>query len=189
MDQTVRSEQIKLRLANTIKQCMKTGTADKITVSQIVSQCGTTRQTFYRNFRDKNDLINWYFEKLLLESFEHMGEGKTINEGLIKKFRFIRQEQEFFTKAFKMDEQNCLREYDYQLILQFYMNRIREKTREELDSKMQFLLEMYCQGSVYMTIKWVLSGMKLSPEELSDNLVKAIPPELSMLFRELKMLR
>ena len=28
---------------------------------------------FYRNFQDKYDLINWYFDKILLESFEHMG--------------------------------------------------------------------------------------------------------------------
>ena len=189
MDLAIRCENIKLRLAETIKQCMKTGTADKITVQQIVNLCGTTRQTFYRNFRDKNDLINWYFEKLLLESFAHMGEGKTINEGLVKKFRFIRQEQEFFTKAFKMDEQNCLKDYDFELIMEFYTNRIKQKTGKPLDEELQFLLEMYCRGSIYMTVKWVLSGMKLSPEELSQNLVNAIPPELAKLFSELKMIK
>nr|WP_278998082.1 hypothetical protein [[Ruminococcus] lactaris] len=39
-----------------------------------------TRQTFYRNFQDKYDLINWYFDKILIESFAHMGEGKTVYE-------------------------------------------------------------------------------------------------------------
>jgi len=188
MDQGGKSNQIKFRLAEAIKQCMKTSTVEKITVQQIVELCGTTRQSFYRNFKDKNDLINWYFEKLLLESFEHMGEGKTIYEGLIKKFRFIKQEQEFFTKAFRMDEQNCLKDYDFRLILQFYIDRIALKTGKPLDGELQFLLEMYCRGSIYMTVKWVLDGMKQSPEELSENLVKAIPAKLGVLFLELKMI-
>ena len=51
---------------------------------QIVEVCGVTRQTFYRNFLDKYDLINWYFDKLLLKSFEHMGEGTTVYDGLVK---------------------------------------------------------------------------------------------------------
>lgn len=41
--------------------------------------CGDLRRDtpdLYRNFKDKYDLINWYFDKILLESFEHMGEGK-----------------------------------------------------------------------------------------------------------------
>ena len=166
MDQVGKSEQIKLRLAEAIKQCMRMNTVEKITVQQIVELCGTTRQTFYRNFKDKYDLINWYFEKLLLESFEHMGEGKTIREGLVKKFSFIRQEQEFFTKAFRMDEQNCLKDYDLRLILQFYTDRIRQKTGQSLDAELNFLLEMYCRGSIYMTVKWVLDGMKLIAGDL-----------------------
>ncbi|MGN1143201.1 MAG: TetR family transcriptional regulator, partial [Anaerovoracaceae bacterium] len=40
---------------------MKTTSVDDITIRQIVENCGLTRQTFYRNFLDKYDLINWYF--------------------------------------------------------------------------------------------------------------------------------
>ena len=52
---------------------LKTMSVDNITVKQITENCGVTRQTFYRNFMDKFDLINWYFDKLLAKSFEHMG--------------------------------------------------------------------------------------------------------------------
>ena len=40
-------------------------------------------------------LVNWYFDKILLESFEHMGEGETIYEGLVKKFQYIQKEKIF----------------------------------------------------------------------------------------------
>ena len=32
----------------------------------------------------------------LLESFEHMGEGETVYEGLVKKFQYIEKEKLFF---------------------------------------------------------------------------------------------
>ena len=77
-------ERMKYRLADAMKQCMAKLPVEKITVKEIVEECGTTRQTFYRNFKDKYDLINWYFDKILQESFEHMGEGRTVYEGLGK---------------------------------------------------------------------------------------------------------
>ena len=73
-----KQDAMKYRLADAMKVCMKTMPVEKITVGEIVAEGKTTRQTFYRNFQDKYDLINWYFERILLESFEHMGEGKTV---------------------------------------------------------------------------------------------------------------
>ena len=49
---------MKYRLADAMKNCMKKMPVEKITVKEIVTECGTTRQTFYRNFQDKYDLIN-----------------------------------------------------------------------------------------------------------------------------------
>ena len=68
----MKGEKTKYRLAAAMKECMKTTPVDAITVRQITERCGVTRQTFYRNFLDKYDLINWYFDKLLARSFEHM---------------------------------------------------------------------------------------------------------------------
>lgn len=78
-----RPEKMKYQLADALKQCMSKMLVEKITVKEIVEECGTTRQTFYRNFKDKYDLINWYFDKILLESFEHMGEGRTVFASMI----------------------------------------------------------------------------------------------------------
>ena len=103
-----KGEKMKYRLARSMKECMKTMSVDNITVKQITENCGVTRQTFYRNFMDKFDLINWYFDKLLAKSFEHMGMGKTVYDALVKKFTYIQEEHVFFAAAFKYDSQNSL---------------------------------------------------------------------------------
>ena len=59
MDTTTKGTRTKYRLAEAMKECMKTTPVDNITVTQLTELCGVTRQTFYRNFIDKYDLINW----------------------------------------------------------------------------------------------------------------------------------
>lgn len=178
---------MKYRLAEAMKTCMRTMPVEKITVKEIVQECGTTRQTFYRYFLDKYDLINWYFDKILLESFEHMGEGTTVYEGLCKKFQYIEEEKLFFKAAFRNDQQNCLREHDFQLILAFYTRQIEEKTKEPISENLRFLLEMYCQGSIYMTVQWVLGERKSTPQEMAKALVSAMPLELYDVMKQLNL--
>lgn len=90
----------------------------------------------------------------------------------------------FFTEAFRSDDHNSLKEHDYELIMVFYTRLITLNTKKELDEDIQFLLEMYCRGSVYMTVKWVLGGMKKTPHEMSEALAEAIPPKLADIFEK-----
>lgn len=184
MKEAGRQDQTKYRLAASLKTCMKTTPVDKITVKDIVEGSGLTRQTFYRNFLDKYDLINWYFDKMVLQSFAQIGMGQTVLESLTGKFRFIVEEKSFFTGAFRSDDHNSLKEHDFELILKFYQDLIARKTSQPLGEELQFLLEMYCRGSVYMTVKWVLGGMKDSPEEMAAKLTDAVPPKLAQVFEQ-----
>ena len=182
-----KGEKTKYRLADSIKVCMRTAPVDKIKVQSIVDGCHMTRQTFYRNFKDKYDLINWYFDKLVLESFARMGTDRTVYEGLVRKFEFIRQEKIFFTEAFRSDDHNSLKEHDFELIIEFYREQIQRKTHRKVREDLMFLLEMYCRGSVYMTVKWVLNGMKETPEEMAGALLDAMPPKLREVFMEIHL--
>ena len=137
-----RGEKTKYRLAESMKECMCHTPVDAITVRQITENCGLTRQTFYRNFKDKYDLINWYFVKLVLQSFEQIGMGHTVGESLTQKFEFIVNEKVFFTEAFRSDDRNSLKEHDFELILQFYQDLIGRKTSRPLGEDLQFLLEI-----------------------------------------------
>ena len=169
---------IKYKLANAMKECMVSSPVEKITVKEICDTCGVTRQTFYRNFQDKYDLINWYFDKILIESFHQMGEGSTVYESLVKKFEYIRMEHLFFKAAFKNDEQNN----------QFYIEQIEGKSHRKISEKLLFQLEMYCQGSVFMTTQWVLDNKSFTPQELAGLLADAMPKELADVFREVNLI-
>ena len=135
-----KGEKTKYRLAESMKECMKTTPVEEITVRQICEICGVTRQTFYRNFLDKYDLINWYFDVLAQMSFKQMGISLTLREGLLKKFEFIKGEGQFFAAAFSSESQNCLMEYDYQCIYQFYCDIIHKQGVDKIPEELELSL-------------------------------------------------
>lgn len=177
-------DQTRYIFAQSIKDLMVHQSLDKITVTDIVKHSGMTRQTFYRYFQDKYDLVNWYFEKLADKSFRQIGNSSTLREGLIKKFTFILNDKIFFEQAFRSKDYNNVENYDYQCIYEFY-SHIIEKKIGEMPYDITFLLEMYCHGSITMTVNWAISGMKESPELLSNLLIDALPPKLEALLSDL----
>lgn len=180
----------KYRLAEAVKRLMARQSLEDITVKEITGEAGVSRQTFYRHFLDKYDLVNWYFDELLANSFREMGYGRTIYEGLVRKFRYIQAEKVFFRAAFQSVQQNNLKDHDFRKIYGFYQDLYRKKTGKDLDRAVLALLEMYCQASVYMTAKWVGRGTRdAAPEQLADLMLQAMPPALTDLFVRCDLLR
>ena len=70
----------------------------------------------------------------------------------------------------------------------FYLDVIQKKTGAAPTEDERFALELYCRGSVAMTVKWVLGGMREAPREMSRRLVAALPEQLSELFARLSFL-
>ena len=173
-----RHNETKYIFAQAIKDLIKVVPLDKIAVTDIVTRSGMTRQTFYRYFKDKYDLVNWYFEKLVLQSFRQMGNGCSLQEALQLKFAFINSEHSFFKEAFKSNDYNNLVNYDFNCIYEFYKGIIEKNLNHSVDDDLDFLLKMYCKGSIDMTVDWVLNDMPISIEKIVSLLIEALPKRL-----------
>lgn len=169
--------------ANAIKDLIKAQPLDKITVTDIVVKSKMARQTFYRYFKDKYDLVNWYFEKLVMQSFRKMANGCSLYEALFLKFEFIKEEHTFFKAAFKSNDYNNLISYDYQCIYEFYKAIIERNLNHKIDKELDFLLIMYCKGSIDMTVDWVLKDMPIEIEKIVSLLIEALPERLEFYLK------
>lgn len=179
------SERTKYTLANSIKELMEKYPLDKISVGEIVSHCGTTRQTFYRNFKDKYDLVNWYFDKIVQKTIRQMGQSLTLEEGLLKKFEYMKENQYFFVSAFSSSDLNNLFHYDYCCIFEFYKDVMASKGG--VTDELCLLLEFYCRTSMDMTAEWAQRGMIAPPETMARILVDAMPQRLGEYLKELNV--
>jgi len=119
---------------------------------------------------DKYDLVNWYFEKLVLKSFRQIGNDCSLCEVLYLKFKFIESEHSFFKEAFKSN--------DYYCIYEFYTEIIENNLNHQIDKELDFLLKMYCKGSIDMTVDWVLNDMSINIDDVVALLREALPKRL-----------
>ena len=71
MKHTVTSYNTKKMLATSLKNAMKQKSFSKITVSEIIQDCGVNRKTFYYHFEDIYALLKWMFEEEAIEVVKH----------------------------------------------------------------------------------------------------------------------
>jgi hypothetical protein len=92
----------------------------------------------------------------------------------------------FFTEAFKSKDYNNVENYDYNCIYNFYTNVIKKKIRGDVPEDIDFLLRMYCHGSITMTVEWAVNGMKRTPSKMAALLIEALPDKLEYYLKDLK---
>ena len=182
------NDKTKHRIAEAMKTLVRGRSIDDITVSEIIEQSGVSRPTFYRHFRDKYDLVNWYFQELCDQSFLQMGVSLSLPEALNRKFQFLQSEQEFFSAAFRCSSQNNLMEYDYECIYHFYSTFIQQHSEVMFTPEIEFVLELYCRGSIAMTARWAVSGMTVEPAIITGWLIASLPLSLRKIFEDAGLL-
>ncbi|HJA52043.1 MAG TPA: TetR family transcriptional regulator C-terminal domain-containing protein [Candidatus Massiliomicrobiota merdigallinarum] len=76
-------------------------------------------------------------------------------------------------------------QYILNIVTNIYLRLDFYKKIGNIPTDIMFLLEMYCHGSITMTVEWAISGMNKTPEEMADLLIQALPPKLEQLLSDL----
>ena len=63
MKYSVTSENTKRMFAEALKRALKKKSLSKITVKELVAECGVNHKTFYYHFHDIYDLIHWMLDR------------------------------------------------------------------------------------------------------------------------------
>jgi len=67
MKHDISSMNTKTKLANSLRKAMEKKTFSKITISEIILDCGVNRKTFYYHFQDIYALLKWMLEQDAIE--------------------------------------------------------------------------------------------------------------------------
>lgn len=172
-------------LANTLLDLCREKKLESITVKNILEETGISRQTFYNRFRDKNDLIQWTYENVILIEFRKNEETGSYYENTLNYCRALEKYRFFMKQAYRLEGQNNLREsifkyasdYDYQWHLKHYKNGENGK----LPDNFKFLSHYHSVAAVYLEMEWVCSDdtNRLTPEEMARLITEARKISLS----------
>ncbi|MBO7709711.1 MAG: TetR/AcrR family transcriptional regulator C-terminal domain-containing protein [Lachnospiraceae bacterium] len=168
-------------LAESFREIAAKKPVDKITVPEITGNCGYSKTTFYRLFKDKYDLMAWDYarrQKEIMVQTERVDyEWKTtLIEGA-----FLFNEQREYLKNLLLHTAG----YDSfsRYMKQLHFDSLRKcvldaSGTKELDIKTEMYVRTYCQGTVDLICDWIMGMYAVSPEELAEVFEACLPVPL-----------
>lgn len=137
---------------------------DSISISEISSAAFVSRNSFYRNFSSKEDIIQKYLRAILNPWFETYGDGKPHSNAEIygDLFIILKDNQEFF---YLLQSQNLLN-----LLLNLFLELTGPKPT--LDNTWAYITSFISFGTYGWIVEWINRGMQESAETMTELLLK-----------------
>lgn len=137
----------------------------RITVKEILDKSKCSRSTFYRHFRDKFDLMNWFYQYHVEQIFLS---GKSFYEIQLNILKFYNNNRSYFEKIIRYEGQNSFRNFVHYKGEELVKNIVKKKLNtDKLSIELEFAIKMYNYGAFNMAIEWLSKNSKMTPEEFN----------------------
>jgi len=167
-------------LAESFHELAELKSTDKISIQDIVDNCGYSPATFYRNFKDKYDLIAWEYTRGVADIMSRIGDTYEWKQTLIDGAKYFYKEKEYLVNLFRytsghdsfvryMTEINC-DALKKQILI--------SGNKERLTLQEELCVRIYCLGTVSLTCEWLLGIHEATTEEIADIYFNSLPAPL-----------
>ena len=175
---------IKRVLASTLKEMAEKKSLSKITINDLTQACGVSRQTFYNNFKDIYDLVEWIYLKEVVTPIERGKIYDKWQDALTSIFQYISENHVFVLNTYRSFGKGFLEKVLRQEIELFLSNQVFKKievTKEEA-KQVEFSYSFYTYALVGVGLDWIEKQMPESVEELVGRIEKVMLGEIISLL-------
>ena len=175
---------IKRVLASTLKEMAEKKSLSKITINDLTQACDVSRQTFYNNFKDIYDLVEWIYLKEVVTPIERGKIYDKWQDALTSIFQYISENHVFVLNTYRSFGKEFLEKLLRQEIELFLSNQVFKKievTKEEA-KQVEFSYSFYTYALVGVGLDWIEKQMPESVEELVERIEKVMLGEIISLL-------
>lgn len=169
-----------------LKKMLTVKPIDKITVKDLVEECGVNRQTFYYHFDDVYDLLEWVFEEdanRILPDEIFYDEWR---ENVMLFFRYLYENRSFVLNIYNSQNRSYMLRY-FKRRLHYCIHGFAVIVADGRNiewSDLEFVCEFYAQGVTGLISQWLDLNMELPPEITSEKFMQVLDGSIeSMLSR------
>ena len=186
MKHEIQSLATKQALADSLKQLLVKKSFSKITVTEIVENCGFNRKTFYYHFEDIYSLLRWMLEQDLL-SVVDSNELTSDPEKVIRfALHYIKQNRQLLTCVINELGHDELRNFlydDFSAPIRLVIQKAETETGRMLDDAYRgYLTSFYTSGITGMIIRVLLRKIP-SEEEFIEDMITTFQVSLAALVQ------
>ena len=175
---------IKRVLASTLKEMAEKKSLSKITINDLTQACDVSRQTFYNNFKDIYDLVEWIYLKEVVTPIEREKIYDKWQDALTSIFQYISENHVFVLNTYRSFGKGFLEKVLRQEIELFLSNQVFKKievTKEEA-KQVEFSYSFYTYALVGVGLDWIEKQMPESVEELVERIERVMLGEIISLL-------
>ncbi len=167
-------------LAESFRELAELKPIDKITIQDIVDNCGYSPATFYRHFKDKYDLIAWEHTRGVAEIMGRIGDSHTWELAMIDGAEWYYAEKEYLANLFQHTSgHDSFIRYMTEISCDALKKHILASgNKEKLTRQEELYIRIYCLGTVCLTCEWILGMHEATTEEIADIYVNSLPAPL-----------
>lgn len=172
MKYEVTSLNTKKMLADSLKKFMEKKPLSKITVSDIVKDCGVNRKTFYYHFEDINHLFKWIIEKEAIEVVKEFDLLNDFEDTIAFVINYVSRNKHILNCAYDSLGREGMRIFlfsDFIGIARKVIDAIEKANGFSVNEDYkEFLAEFYVGAISESLINFFCSREKRNPEQLSS---------------------
>ena len=175
---------IKRVLASTLKEIAEKKSLSKITINDLTQACDVSRQTFYNNFKDIYDMVEWIYLKEVVTPIERGKIYDKWQDALTSIFQYISENHVFVLNTYRSFGKEFLEKVLRQEIELFLSNQVFKKievTKEEA-KQVEFSYSFYTYALVGVGLDWIEKQMPESVEELVERIERVMLGEIISLL-------
>jgi len=154
----------------------------KVTIQDIVDNCGASRQTFYNHFTGKYELVDWIVSKNSDEVIRKFIGVEPWSRVLAKTLGVLKENQALYGGALGKGGLDSFWRSLYQYTRDFYIDSIRDRFGPEaVTDRLVFTMRFNSYGAVAR--EWAERGMNEPPEAIAGGIVHNMPADLKRYFQ------
>lgn len=148
----------KKMFADALKQSLKKKPLSKISVSEIVADCGVNRKTFYYHFENINDLLKWILRQEAVEVVKELDLAKDYEKSILFVIDYFNNNEEILKNIHSIGESE-LRQFFYTDLIEIINSIIENAERAagiSVSSDFKaFLSKFYTEALFGMMQEWI----------------------------------
>ncbi len=168
------SLQTKKKLAAFLKKFMISKSLNKITVTDIINDCGVNRKTFYYHFEDIHDLLKWILEQEAVEVVKQFDLMVDYKEAILFVINYVEDNAHILACAYDALGREEMRRFlhqDFISIIRTLVNNVEKNLGLCVDKEFKnFLCTLYTESLAGMLIAWFKNSQNQNKEQIVEYL-------------------
>lgn len=166
----------KKALAASLKKLTQDKPFDKITVKDVVEDCGVNRQTFYYHFQDIYDLLGWIYKTEAVGGISDYKTYETWQQGFLKIFQYVLDNRKLCLNTYHSLARDHLEDFLREVVhglLRGVIDEVIERTEgggKVSEKDKNFVADFYSFAFIGLLLNWLREGLKESPEAIVRDL-------------------